>query len=168
MAEERSCRRMIFCYRASELGWPLSCWLTLTHQNGRHFADDIFRCIFVNESFVFWLKFHWSLFLWAQLTISQHWYRYMRFKGETSWIMQSIFIFSKTPLHWDGADSWNPFLTEDMEPLFLNSHYHRCFRSKLYVYLWYIYKEIYILLRLIFSRSKRHVCMKYESFPDSI
>ena len=48
----------------------------LTHlppgQNGRHFADDIFRCIFVNEMFLFWLKFHWSLFLWVQLTITQH------------------------------------------------------------------------------------------------
>ena len=32
-------------------------------QNGRHFADDIFRCIFVNKTFIFWLKFHWSLFL---------------------------------------------------------------------------------------------------------
>ena len=38
-------------------------------QNGRHFADDIFRCIWVNESFVFWLKFHWGLLLWAQFTI---------------------------------------------------------------------------------------------------
>ena len=26
-------------------------------QNGRHFPDDIFRCIFVN-----WLKFHWIFF----------------------------------------------------------------------------------------------------------
>ena len=29
--------------------------------NGRHFADDVFRCIFVNEKFWIWLKFHWSL-----------------------------------------------------------------------------------------------------------
>ena len=32
-------------------------------RKGRHYADDMFRCIFVNETFVFWLKFHWSLFL---------------------------------------------------------------------------------------------------------
>ena len=32
-------------------------------QNGRHFADDIFRCFFVNKSLGFWSKFHWSLFL---------------------------------------------------------------------------------------------------------
>ena len=32
-------------------------------QNGRHFADDIFRCIFVNDFFLFRLQFHWSLFL---------------------------------------------------------------------------------------------------------
>ena len=43
----------------------------LTHltpgQNGRHFADDIFKCIFVNKTFP---KFHWSLFLTFQLTIA--------------------------------------------------------------------------------------------------
>ena len=27
------------------------------------------------KSFVFWLKFHWSLFLRVQLTISQYWFR---------------------------------------------------------------------------------------------
>ena len=27
------------------------------------------------KSFVFWFKFHWSLFLRVQLTISQHWFR---------------------------------------------------------------------------------------------
>ena len=40
----------------------------LTHhpkQNGRHLADDIFRCIFLNENekLVFRSKCHWSLFL---------------------------------------------------------------------------------------------------------
>ena len=28
-----------------------------TGQNGRHFADDIFRCIFVNEKFCILIKF---------------------------------------------------------------------------------------------------------------
>ena len=27
------------------------------------------------KSFVFWVKFHWSLFLMVQLTITQHWFR---------------------------------------------------------------------------------------------
>ena len=27
------------------------------------------------ESFVFWLKFHWSLFMRVQFTITQHWFR---------------------------------------------------------------------------------------------
>ena len=27
------------------------------------------------KSFVFWLKFHWNLFLRVQLSISQHWFR---------------------------------------------------------------------------------------------
>ena len=27
------------------------------------------------EIFVFWFNFHWSFFLWVQLTIHQHWFR---------------------------------------------------------------------------------------------
>ena len=38
-------------------------------------TNDFFRCIFVNENFVFWLKCHWRLFLRVQLTITQHWFR---------------------------------------------------------------------------------------------
>ena len=40
-------------------------------QNGRRFADDVFKCIFLNGG----LKFHWSLFLSFQLPIFQHWFR---------------------------------------------------------------------------------------------
>ena len=38
-------------------------------QNGCHFANNIFRCIFVNEKFYIYFKFHWILFLMIQLTI---------------------------------------------------------------------------------------------------
>ena len=31
-------------------------------QNGRHFADDIFKCIFVNENVIMCLRFCWNLF----------------------------------------------------------------------------------------------------------
>ena len=41
-------------------------------QNGRHFADDIFKWM---KMFEFQLKFHWSLFLRVRLTIFQHWFR---------------------------------------------------------------------------------------------
>ena len=44
-------------------------------QNGGHFTSDIFKHIFSNGIFKFWLKFHWSLFLGFQLTIAQHWFR---------------------------------------------------------------------------------------------
>ena len=44
-------------------------------QNGRHFADDIFKCIFLMKMFEFRLKFQWSLFLRVQLTVFQHWFR---------------------------------------------------------------------------------------------
>ena len=29
------------------------------------------------KCFIFWLKFHWSLFLRLQLTITQHWFKYL-------------------------------------------------------------------------------------------
>ena len=42
-------------------------------QNGRHFPDDIFKCIFFNENV--W-RFHWNVFLLRfELTIFQHWFR---------------------------------------------------------------------------------------------
>ena len=44
-------------------------------QNGRHFADDILKCIFLMKMYGLWLKFHWSLLLRVQLTIFQHWFR---------------------------------------------------------------------------------------------
>ena len=51
----------------------------LTHlppgQNGCHFADDIFRYIFVNEKLCILIKFDWSFFLRVNLTITQHWFR---------------------------------------------------------------------------------------------
>ena len=66
-------------------------WLTVQHlppsfsvafyQNCRHFADDIFKqTTFSNafsrtKMFEFRLRFHWSLFLWFELTIFQHWFR---------------------------------------------------------------------------------------------
>ena len=47
---------------------------------GRDKMDAIFQTTFSNgfswmKMSVFWLKFHWSLFLGAQLPISQHWFR---------------------------------------------------------------------------------------------
>ena len=43
-------------------------------QDGRHFPDDIFKCIFLNEN-EFRLRFHWSLFPRAKLTKIHHWFR---------------------------------------------------------------------------------------------
>ena len=43
-------------------------------QNGRHFADDIYGFIFVNEEFYILIKIL-SLFIRVQLTITQHWFR---------------------------------------------------------------------------------------------
>ena len=40
------------------------------------FPDDIFKCIFLMTEYGFRIKFHWSLLLRVQLTISQHWLNY--------------------------------------------------------------------------------------------
>ena len=44
-------------------------------QNGRHWADDTFKRIFLNENVWILNKFHWSLFLRAQLIINHDWFR---------------------------------------------------------------------------------------------
>ena len=74
----------------------------LTHppgQNGRRFADDIFRCIFVNENFIVWFKFHWSMFLRDQLTIIKHEFRWWLgalggndLKLGCEWVLCPIFV----------------------------------------------------------------------------
>ena len=38
-------------------------------KKGRHFADDIFKCIFLNENYP---TFHWNLFLVVQLKMSEY------------------------------------------------------------------------------------------------
>ena len=44
-------------------------------QNGRHFTDDVFRCIFVIEMFCILIKMSLNLFLMVQLIITEHWLR---------------------------------------------------------------------------------------------
>ena len=44
-------------------------------QIGRHFCDDIFKYIFLNEMYKLRLIFHWNLLPRVQLTIFQDWFR---------------------------------------------------------------------------------------------
>ena len=56
----------------------VSCHRLITlrpRQNGRRFADDTFKRIFLMKIVEFRLRFQWSLFLRVQLTIIQHWFR---------------------------------------------------------------------------------------------
>ena len=58
------------------------------------------RKIFANvfswmKSFLFWLKFYWSLFLRVQLTINQHW-----FSGLALNRWQAIIWTNVDPIHW--------------------------------------------------------------------
>ena len=45
-------------------------------QNGRHFANNIFKCNFLMKMFEFQLRFQWSLFPRVKLTIFHHWFRW--------------------------------------------------------------------------------------------
>ena len=55
---------------------PLSFFNTLrSSQNGRHFSDDIFKCISWMKTYKFRGRFHLSLFPRVELTILQHWFR---------------------------------------------------------------------------------------------
>ena len=55
--------------------WSETCfhWHIEAETNGRHFPDNIFKWIFLNEHGLIWLGFHRSLFLRVQITIFQHW-----------------------------------------------------------------------------------------------
>ena len=44
-------------------------------RNGCHFADNIFKCIFLNENVLILFKISLNLFLRIELTISQYWFR---------------------------------------------------------------------------------------------
>ena len=63
-------------------------WLISHGHNGRLFADNIFRCNYMNENSVFWLKFPWSLILnrwqaiiWTNVDLI-HWCIYMALVGD--------------------------------------------------------------------------------------
>ena len=72
--------------RPCGITWWLPCWdMRVDHTDHlTHLPLDkmvaISQTIFSDafswkKSFVFWWKFHWSLFLRVQLTITQHWFR---------------------------------------------------------------------------------------------
>ena len=46
-------------------------------QNGHHLADNIFKCVFLNNNccILFWFRFHWNLFLKVQFKINQDGFR---------------------------------------------------------------------------------------------
>ena len=48
---------------------------SLPGQNGRHFTDDIFRCIFLNETICISIQISLKFVPGVQLTITQHWFR---------------------------------------------------------------------------------------------
>ena len=70
-------------------------------QNGCHFADEIFKCIFMNG-----FEFHWSLFLGVQLTIRQHWFRkWLGVKQATSHYLNQCWPCSLMQI-WSARGRW--------------------------------------------------------------
>ena len=57
----------VVCEMASLLSRPQCVNTMRPRQNGRHFTDNLFKCIFMNE------KVNWSLFLRLKLTIFHRW-----------------------------------------------------------------------------------------------
>ena len=47
-------------------------WDIGVRQDGRHFVDDIFKCIFVNDNHVVGFNFHWNMSPRVQLPIIHH------------------------------------------------------------------------------------------------
>ena len=47
-----------------------------SRQNCRHFADNIFKHVYLHQIVLSWIKFQWKSFLMAQLRIDQRWFRY--------------------------------------------------------------------------------------------
>ena len=62
----------VYSYRTILVSIVVSC---PPEQNGRHFADDICKCIFLDEIYWFRLKFHWRLFPRVHLPIFPYWFR---------------------------------------------------------------------------------------------
>ena len=65
-------------------------------QNGHHPADIISDAFSWMKSFVLWLKFHWSLFLTVQLTITQYWFRYSLVPNR----QQAVIWTNADLIHW--------------------------------------------------------------------
>ena len=71
------CNEKWVCHIEDSAPWRINPCLSTQRprQNDRHFADDIFKSIFLNETIRIAMKFQWSLFPRVQWTIFQHWFR---------------------------------------------------------------------------------------------
>ena len=51
-------------------------------QNGRNFAENIFKCLLWMKIFESWFKCHWGLLVRAKLTGNHHWFKYCLIAGQ--------------------------------------------------------------------------------------
>ena len=66
----------------------------------RHFVDEIFKRIFLNDKFHTLLKFHIILFLGAQLTMSQHCHLFSKKQLTNQWQQNSMMLYVVTGSQW--------------------------------------------------------------------
>ena len=155
------------------------CYLISPGQNCRHFVDDIFRCIFVNESFIFWLKFHWILFPRVQLTITQH-----CFDNGLALNMQQAIIQTNTyHIHWfiyaalggDVSMSYSTFhpshffiltnvaffpkipLMKEGKMVFINVS---CWSNCCFMLLFFVCLVLFVFVGAYFTRTYMHTTIK--------
>ena len=128
-------------------------------QYGRHFPEDIFKGIFMNDNFAFWFEFQWSLFLRVQLTIichcpegsfipvihtivklSMHWYNYIwltlchLLQLHMTGLSHSI-LYYPVPIFKVMAISWEPWTRLAMQ---LCTHWRWVLIVSYYIYIWCI------------------------------
>ena len=88
-------------------------------QNGRHFADDRFKGIFINENFCILIRISLKFVPKGQLTISQHWFRQcLGAKQATSNYLNQCWPSSLTHI-WGTRGRW-----VNNQRLFPWHHYH--------------------------------------------
>ena len=75
MAKQLHGHKTMVCHYLSNSSSSFAVNISRPRDNGRHFPDDIFKCIYLNEMCIFRLRFHWSSLSMVQLTILQHLFR---------------------------------------------------------------------------------------------
>ena len=94
----------------------IKCTEVLTHWGLSKMVDILhwqhFKCILLNENFIFWFKFHWRLSLGVHLTTSEHWFRqWLCAKPVTSYYLNKWW-----QVHWHSVRCSRPQWVNTLRP----------------------------------------------------